>query len=120
MRLLRRLITFTLAFVLIILSVMNRHDISLFWGPDRPAITIPLYLVFFAGIFFGLLAAAFATSWLRLKAFTRARAAERRAAGLEDERATLNQELTTLQGNERKKTHMGQSKTDLVSPDDNH
>lgn len=115
MRLLRRLITATLALILIILSVLNRHDVSVFWGPDQPAINLPLYFIFFAGIFFGLLAAAYATSWLRLKAFTRARAAERRAASLEDERATLTQELTTLKANERRETHDEHAKTSLVS-----
>ena len=119
MLVLRRLITFIIALVIIILSVMNRHDISLMWAPGKPAISLPLYFVFFAGIFFGLLAAAYATSWLRLKAFTRARAAERRANDLESERATLTQELTTFKANERRDTQKGHSKTDLVSLEDN-
>lgn len=119
MRLLRRLLSFIIVLVIIILSVMNRHDVSLFWGPDKPSLNLPLYLIFFAGIFFGLLAAAYATSWLRLKTFTRARAAERRVSDLEKERATLNQELTTLKAGERRETHMQQSKSDLVSTHDN-
>ena len=106
MRQLRRLLTLLTALILVVFSVMNRHDIAFVWAPDQTAITIPLYLVFFAGIFFGLLAAAFATSWLRLKAFTRARAAERRATTLDSERAALHEEVTTLKAEER---HLAQS-----------
>ncbi len=104
MRLLRRLLTFLLALILIAFSVMNRHHISLIWGPDGQDISIRLFFIFFAGIFFGLLAAVYATSWLRLKAFTRARAAERKANMLEGERAALHEELTALKASERHQT----------------
>lgn len=119
MRLLRRLLSFIIVLVIIILSVMNRHHVSVVWGPDGQEESVRLFFIFFAGIFFGLLAAAYATSWLRLKAFARARAAERRANDLEKERALLNQELTTLKADERRETHMQQSKSDLVSTNDN-
>lgn len=114
MRFLRRLITFIIALVIIVFSVLNRHDIAFFWSPDQTAINLPLYLIFFAGIFFGLLAAAYATSWLRLKAFARARTAERRVSSLENEIAALNQEVTEQKASERKLAQTGQHKTDLV------
>lgn len=117
MRFLHRLLSFLVAIIIIAFSVMNRHDITLLWAPGEPAIVLPLYIIFFAGIFFGLIAAAYATSWLRLKAFTRARAAERKAGGLESERTALHEEVTALKADERHQTQSegGNPSTSLVS-----
>ena len=118
MRMLRRIITFIIAILLIAFSVMNRHDVAFFWSPSAADYPIPLYFIFFAGIFFGLLAAAYATSWLRLKAFARARKAERQAAELERERDSLHEEVTKLKADERYETQSQQPiESELVSQD---
>lgn len=109
MRLLGRVLTFFVALLLIIFSVMNRNDIEIVWSPVHASILMPAYLIFFIGIFIGLLAAAYATNWVRLKAFARARRAERHIAELEDENASLREELSAIKINDSHKVQTQQS-----------
>ncbi len=92
LKLIRHTFWFSLAACLILFSVNNRQlvDVSLF--PLEGDYAIPAFFLIFVGIFIGLLAAAGVTGWLRLKAFTRRRKAERRANELEGQVAALSED----------------------------
>lgn len=85
---------------IIALAVLNRHTVDV-WLLPGSTLPLPLFLVFFAGIFVGLIAAALVTGWLRLKSFTSKRQAER------SERRTLG-ELDTVKNQlaEERQRHM--------------
>ncbi len=72
MRLIRTLFLFCLATLLILLSLANSEKVTLYFLPENLtnlfereiAINIPLFLVFFSGIFIGLVI-GFVWEWLR-------------------------------------------------------
>ena len=72
MRLIRTLFLFCLATLLFLLSLANSEKVTLFFLPENltalmeieMAVTIPLFLVFFSGIFIGLVI-GFLWEWLR-------------------------------------------------------
>ena len=86
---LRRLFWILLALGLIWFSVSNRHAVPLSLAPFPWYADLPLYLIFFAGVFFGVALSVVVSGWLRLKGFLRAHKAERRAKALESEVAVL-------------------------------
>ena len=72
MRLIRTLFLFCLATLLILLSLANSEKVTLYFLPENLAalfgiqieVNIPLFLVFFSGIFIGLVI-GFVWEWLR-------------------------------------------------------
>ena len=72
MRLIRTLFLFFLALLLILLSLANSEKVTLYFLPENLtglfeveiALNIPLFLVFFSGIFIGLVI-GFVWEWLR-------------------------------------------------------
>ena len=72
MRLIRTLFLFCLAILLILLSLANSEKVTLYFLPEnltslfeiKIAVNIPLFLVFFSGIFIGLVT-GFLWEWLR-------------------------------------------------------
>ena len=72
MRLIRTLFLFCLAMLLILLSLANSEKVTLYFIPEtlatlfkfKIAVNIPLFLVFFSGIFIGLVI-GFVWEWLR-------------------------------------------------------
>ena len=72
MRLIRTLFLFCLAILLILLSLANSEKVTLYFLPENLtslfeieiAVNIPLFLVFFSGIFIGLII-GFVWEWLR-------------------------------------------------------
>ncbi len=72
MRLIRTLFLFCLATLLILLSLANSEKVTLYFIPEnlatlfkfKIAVNIPLFLVFFSGIFIGLVI-GFVWEWLR-------------------------------------------------------
>ncbi|UTW55283.1 hypothetical protein [Kordiimonas sp. SCSIO 12610] len=90
----RFLFWLSLAVILVIFSVNNRHDADLSFDPlfsNLPP--IPVYMVLFAGIFIGITITGLSLNWLRLKGFTKRRQAERAASTLEDQVSTLSEDL---------------------------
>lgn len=96
MRHLKRILTIIFALVIITLSVFNRQAVDLVWSMNGDALTVPLYLVLFLGIFVGLITVVLTTSWKRLKSFTSKRQADRRVEALEQQVANLSEELGQL------------------------
>ena len=72
MRLIRTLFLFFLAILLFLISVANSEKVTLYFLPEnlaalfkfKIAVNIPLFLVFFSGIFIGLVI-GFVWEWLR-------------------------------------------------------
>ena len=72
MRLVRTVFLLCLAIILILLSLANSEKVTLYFLPDslsslvgtKSALNIPLFLVFFSGIFIGLVI-GFLWEWLR-------------------------------------------------------
>ncbi|WP_374762983.1 hypothetical protein [Yunchengibacter salinarum] len=87
----RRLGWLVLGVALVAFSVVNREAVPLAI-PFVGSLAVPLFLIFYAGIFFGLLVAGLITGWLRLKGFTRRRQAERRARHLEKQVGDLSED----------------------------
>lgn len=81
-----------IAFVLIWFSANNIEPVSLSFYPLSIWISVPPWVILFAGIFLGLAAAGVATSWTRLKGFVARRQLGRERKRLADEVATLSEE----------------------------
>lgn len=100
---LRRLSWFVFAVLLIFFAVNNRQGVVLSLEPFGFLPPVPVFLIFFAGIFVGLIAAAGVTGWLRLEGFTKRRKAERRASYLEEQVSALSEDAHKQRAHEAHK-----------------
>jgi len=73
MALLRFLFWLAAGVCLLIFAVSNRGPVWIGFWPFPSEIAVPLWAVFFAGIFLGLVTAGVVTGWIRLKGFVRRR-----------------------------------------------
>ena len=83
---------------LIVFSVVNRQAVDVDFFPLPYQVTLPLFVVLFAGIFIGLAAAGLATLVGRMRRAARTRSAEKRAASLEQQMRGLEQDLDRTAG----------------------
>ena len=83
---------------LIVFSVVNRQAVDVDFFPLPYQVTLPLFVVLFAGIFIGLAAAGLATLLGRMRRAARTRSAEKRAASLEQQMRGLEQDLDRTAG----------------------
>ena len=83
---------------LIVFSVVNRQVVDVDFFPLPYQVTLPLFVVLFAGIFIGLAAAGLATLLGRMRRAARTRSAEKRAASLERQMRGLEQDLDRTAG----------------------
>ena len=83
---------------LIVFSVVNRQAVDVDFFPLPYQVTLPLFVVLFAGIFIGLAAAGLATLLGRMRRAARTRSAEKRAASLERQMRGLEQDLDRTAG----------------------
>ena len=83
---------------LIVFSVVNRQAVDVDFFPLPYQVTLPLFVVLFAGIFLGLAAAGLATLVGRMRRAARTRSAEKRAASLEQQMRGLEQDLDRTAG----------------------
>ena len=83
---------------LIVFSVVNRQAGDVDFFPLPYQVTLPLFVVLFAGIFIGLAAAGLATLLGRMRRAARPRSAEKRAASLERQMRGLEQDLDRTAG----------------------
>ena len=87
LRLVWRLISFLFWLAVLVFladfAVGNRSSVYVLLRAARVQIEVPVYAVFFAGIFTGLMFAGVVTGWLRLKAFVQRRKLARRAAAMQ-------------------------------------
>ena len=83
---------------LIVFSVVNRQAVDVDFFPLPYQVTLPLFVVLFAGIFIGLAAAGLATLVGRMRRAARTRSAEKRAASLERQMRGLEQDLDRTAG----------------------
>ena len=102
MRLIRTLFLFCLATVLFLISLANSKIVTLHFLPDNlsnlfginNALNIPLFLVFFSGIFIGLVT-GFVWEWLREYKFrVEASIYQKRLSKAENELSELNSKET--------------------------
>lgn len=100
-KLLKRLWWVFLAFLLIVFSVENRQTVVLNIPYANTMVDIPLYFLFFLGLFVGVLLATAAVSWSRLKSFVNRRRAEREAVHLKTRLKLQQEQETTDQASER-------------------
>ena len=84
-----------LALLLVWFAANNTNGVELTFEPFSGALIVAPWLILFAGIFIGLVAAAFATSWRRLNAFVSNRQLKRERDQLGSEVATLSEEAHT-------------------------
>lgn len=101
----RRLISFLIGIpifiILAALALANRQRVTVSFDPITPetplySLNVPLWVVFFTGIFLGLLAGGIAT-WLKQGRYrARARHAERELARLKDMKDDLEKELKQI------------------------
>ncbi len=101
----RRLISFLIGIpifiILAALALANRQRVTVSFDPITPetplySLNVPLWVVFFAGIFLGLVAGGIAT-WLKQGRYrARARHAERELARLKDMKDDLEKELKQI------------------------
>lgn len=83
---------------LVVFSVVNRQAVDVDFFPLPYQVTLPLFVVLFAGIFIGLAAAGLATLVGRMRRAARTRSAEKRAASLERQMRGLEQDLDRTAG----------------------
>lgn len=88
----RRLAWFAFAVLIVVFSIFNRGGVDLSLGPIGSIAGFPVYLVFFLGIFVGLVTAATVSGWLRLQGFAERRKAERRSRYLEGQVSALSED----------------------------
>ncbi len=101
-RLISILIGVPIFVILAVLALANRQRVVVSFDPITPdtplySLEVPLWAVFFFGIFLGLLAGGVAT-WLKQGRYrVRARHAERELTRLKDMKDTLEKELQRMQ-----------------------
>lgn len=78
----KRLVWLLLAVALVVFSVENRHGVALNLPYTLYSFEVPLFALFFLGLFSGLALATVALGWSRLKTFVAKRQAEREAGHL--------------------------------------
>ena len=83
---------------LVVFSVVNRQAVDVDFFPLPYQVTLPLFVVLFAGIFIGLAAVGLATLVGRMRRAARTRSAEKRAASLERQMRGLEQDLDRTAG----------------------
>lgn len=81
------------AAVVVLFIVANRGAVTVSLWPLPYLVDLPLYLVFFIGLFTGLVLAGVIGVIKRARSFTRARRAEKQAQRLQAEVDSLEQEL---------------------------
>jgi len=104
MRTVRLILWIVFSIFVIAFAVLNRQIVDV-WLLPTTSTSLPLFIIFFAGIFVGLIAAALVTGWLRLKSYTARRHAERSERETAIERDTARNQLA-----EERRRHMS---TDL-------
>jgi len=114
--LIRRLFWIFLGLALVFFSVNNRTPISLSFEPFDFSVPIPVYGLLFAGVFIGLLLAAGATGWLRLKGFAKRRKAERRATYLEDQVTALAEDAHKAHASDAHRAAAAEAAADPTEP----
>lgn len=97
-RLLKVLVWVLVAIVLVWLAVSNRQPVFVNFMVLKTSIETQLYVVFFAGIFVGLIAAGIVTGWLRLKGFTARRKAERTVKAMESDMESMRETTIKAEG----------------------
>lgn len=106
MPLIRRFLWAAVALVILYFSITNRHLVPVYLLPGYDSLPLPLYLIFFFGVFTGLITASLVTGWLRLKGFTARRKAERTAIEKTTEIESLQDELNDKRTQQMKETDM--------------
>jgi uncharacterized integral membrane protein len=92
---------FLLAAVVVLFIVANRGIVEVNLWPLPYLVDLPLYLVFFIGLFAGILLAGAIGMVRRARSFARARRAEKEARRLQTEVDALEQELDADGGPEK-------------------
>lgn len=96
----RRLVWVTIGLILVIFSVSNHQNIPVDLWPLAYVVEVPLYLILFAGILVGLVAAGFVTGWLRLQSFTARRKAERTSSIMAEKVNRMSEDLSDARAKE--------------------
>ncbi len=112
-KLLRRLWWFVFAVLIVTFSIFNRTGVALSLGPLGSIDGFPVYLIFFLGVFVGLITAAAVTGWLRLQGFAKRRKAERRSRYLEGQVSALSENAHKQHA---RQAHDAASDTNAIAP----
>lgn len=93
LRWLRTLSFLLIALILVALIVANRHSTTVHFAPLPYDLEMPLYLIFFAGIFLGLFIAGIVTSLKRMGGALERQRLKRQARELSQEKTVLQDAL---------------------------
>lgn len=104
------------AIILVWFAANNTEGVLLRFHPLGFFLEVPPWLILFAGIFIGLGAAAFATSWRRLQVFAESRRYKRERDKLGKEVAALSEEAHTRSAADARGRLTDASVTGLSNP----
>ena len=114
-RFLRILFWILVTVFLVWVSVSNRQPVFINFMVLNTSVETKVFVVYFLGIFTGLLMAGAVTGWLRLKGFVARRKAERQSEALRQDMATMQENLHKAESKSARTTPVEQIET---RPDD--